>query len=142
MQRMTRVALGFGAAVILVTGAAWADGMKVEPGRWEFETTTKQPFAPQPMTRTSTECIAEAEIDPSTFAKEARSCTISDIQTDGDSMKWKIVCSEGGGTMTGTGSAISTGASVTGSMNMVMQMAGQTMEIKSEWKGKRVGECE
>jgi hypothetical protein len=56
-------------------------------------------------------------------------------------MSWKISCQQDGGTMTGDFKLTSAGTSITGTSMTLMKFQDQTIEIKSDWQGKRTGVC-
>lgn len=129
-------------AFVLTASVAWAGGMKIEPGLWEFQMTTQHPMSPTPMTETTTDCIDTPELNPADMPKQSENCTISDMKADDASMSWKISCAQDGGTMTGDFKLVSSGTSVTGSSVMVMKFQDQKFEIKTDWKGRRTGACQ
>lgn len=127
--------------LLIVAGAAFAGGMKIEPGQWEFQMTTLNPLSPTPTTETTTDCIDTAELIPSDLPAQSENCTVSDVKTESATMSWKISCTQDGGTMKGDFQLTSTGTSVTGTSVMVISYDGQSFEIKSDWQGRRTGAC-
>jgi hypothetical protein len=130
--------------LICCTSVSFAEGVAVEPGKWEMTMTMEMSMLPAPQTRTSTECIEQDELSPEDFNMDEDSpCNISDMVIDGNTVSWAINCpGPTGGEMTGSWSFTSHGDSITGEGSMTAEMAGQSMEFKMNWGGKRVGDCE
>lgn len=126
----------------LAPAAALAEGMQVEPGQWEFTATTDMPMLPGPKTVTTTRCITEPEVDPDAFMDQARECTVTEVESDATSMRWKMTCANPGGTMTSEASYTSTGTAVNGTMTMNIDVDGQTITMSSTTAGKRLGPCD
>ena len=129
-------------AALALAGSASAEGMKIEPGKWEFERTARTPMSPEPKVETTTSCVAESEMTPQSFMKDARGCAVSDAETSSETMKWNVTCAAPHGKMTGQARFSSTGKSMKGQMEMTMKMGGQSMKFAQSWKGKRVGDCD
>ncbi len=129
-------------AALSFGSAALAEGMKVEPGKWEFRTTSKAPMQPQPETRVSTTCIEKPEITPETFMRDSKDCSVSGAETTATSMKWKVSCPNPHGQVNGHAEFTSAGEAVEGSMQMTMSFGSQSMSMEQRWEGKRLGACD
>lgn len=129
------------AALSVLPSVAWSDGLKVEPGLWEFTTTTPGAAGSPPGASTSTECIRDDDMTPQKFTSKMKGCQISEPKADASSMSWKMNCPSPHGSMTGTGSFTSTGTTVAGSLDMTMDVGGQKFPMGSKWTGRRTGEC-
>jgi hypothetical protein len=127
----------------LIVGApAGADGLKVEPGEWEFTSQTNLPNMPGNGPVVRRECVKESSFSPDDFQKDMQGgCTISDVRTTSSSMNWKLSCPGMPGGMTGEGRFESTGKTITGAMDMNMTVNGQPMNMQVRWNGKRIGPC-
>ena len=143
-MRRGRTILILAAAPLLLYGIAFGSEPRIKPGKWEFMTTTTMPMMPQPQTRTNTECITEEQADPLKEMTGDSSCTIKDKSVTGSTLKWKMSCKDphGGAAMDGSGELTSQDNTVEGAMEMTMQMGGQSMTLKTAWKGKRLGDCD
>ncbi len=135
------------ALLALITGltvsvSAGAEGLKVEPGKWEIRMTTVMPMIPQPIENIGTQCIAESEMKPDEFLRDSGECTFSDVVTAGSKFSWAMNCKNEGGELSGTGSFVSKGPEMTGTVNMVMNAEGQKMTMNTTWEGKRIGPCD
>lgn len=134
------------AAGVLVSLAGCLSGQEraidLNPGLWEITTTTEMEGMPgmSPPPQTHTQCItAESLVPQSEEASDA--CQMSDVETDGNTVSWKVTCSEQeGGGMEGTGTITYNGDTMEGTMEMVMPAAGMT--VKNTIAGKRIGDCE
>jgi hypothetical protein len=126
----------------LLAAPAFAGGMQVEPGTWEYTTTSKNSMMPGPRTMTMTRCITTPEVDPEAFMEEAQDCELTDIESDASSMHWKMVCTHPGGVMRGETHYTSTGATIRGTMTMTMTAEGQTMTMETQTEGRRLGACD
>ncbi len=139
---MARAGMILGAAIALMATQATAGGMKVEPGAWEFQSTSTTPMAATPQSEITRECVKEDEISPEIFMEDASGCTLTDSKSNASMMKWKMTCPNPGGEMTGEAEFSSTGETIRGSMKMAMTINGQPMNFEMEWKGRRIGPCE
>ncbi len=132
-------------AMVLMMAAATsagADSIKVEPGKWEFRSeATMMPGQP-PKTNVTTECIEDGDVDPDKFMEGDETCRISDVTSSGSELKWKMTCPGPQGTLTGDAVLRSKGTTVSGSMNMRMEVGGQVMQINNSWQGRRIGACD
>jgi len=130
------------AAIALLATQAIAGGMKIEPGKWEFRSTSVTSMAPNPQLEVTTECMKEEEISPQDFMEDAQGCTLTDSEATDSTMKWKMSCPSAGGEMTGEAEVYSTRKTIRGSMKMAMAINGQSMDFKMQWEGKRIGPCD
>jgi len=129
--------------VLFATGAV-AEGVAVNPGKWEMTMTMQMSMLPAPQTKTTTECIEKEELGPAEFHMEEDSpCDFSDVVIDDDTVSWNVNCpGPAGGEMTGEWSFTSHGDSIEGNGSMSADMAGQAIEFTMEWSGQRVGNCD
>jgi hypothetical protein len=124
-----------------VPAVALAEALRIEPGLWEFTTSTPGAMGGPAGTTTSSECIRDGEMTPEKFTAALQGCKVLDPRTDATSMSWKLSCPAPQGTMTGAGSFTSTGTTVSGTMDMTMDMGGQEFSMRGTWKGVRKGDC-
>jgi hypothetical protein len=131
------------AAMLLASGAAFADGFKLKPGKWEFTTTTKAPMMAEPQTKTDTRCITEKESDPLGQMTKSDRCKVTHRTETADSLKWEMECTEKGSpTMKANGKLTAKGDTVKGTMEMTMPVAGHELNLGTTWKGTRLGDCD
>lgn len=120
---------------------ALAGGMKVSPGKWEFRSSAQQPMGGGSKTEVTTQSVSNSEMTPERFMRDAKGCTVTDTETTGAMMRWKMSCAGTGGQSTGDAEFTSTGTAIRGAMNMMMQFGGQQMTFARTWEGKHVGPC-
>jgi len=140
--KMAKKALVFG-IVLLVTfylGVVFA-GPNMNPGKWEITTETEMVgmsgMTVPPVTHV--QCLKKDDLVPQSN-EASQECQVTDIEQDGDTVSWKIVCSGQNGQMDGTGTVTYRGDSMEGTMDMVIKGAG--MRIKNKISGRRIGDCE
>lgn len=122
---------------LFLPGAIQADP-NMNPGKWEINTRTEMAGMPA-QSMTHTQCITGKDLVPMD-ENANRECTVSDVQTSGDTVSWKIECGGQGGGMAGTGTITYNGDSMSG--NMTMTISGTDMTVKNTISGKRIGDCD
>lgn len=135
------------AAVVSLSCAALlptdAYAIKIEPGKWEFTSTTQMPMMPEPQMRRNEECVTDGERTPDEFIEDMDGCDVTDVKSDDSTMAWTVKCSEDARQMTGSANITSTGATLQGTMSMEMSMPGHpAMKMDMKWQGKRLGPCD
>jgi len=128
------IGVGFGAR-------AKDNDFRVDPGQWEFETTSTAPMAPAPTTKVSTDCVQDGDMSPERLTAGMPDCVVSDIVSKPEKMSWSMVCPTPMGEMKGAGEFNSTGETLTGSLILNVEVEGKPVKIENSWKGKRVGPC-
>jgi len=133
-----------GLAIFMFTGSASAEGVSIDPGMWEMTSTMTMTMMPEPRSTTVNECIEEDELSPESFNMDKDNpCNITDVTIEGNTARWSISCSTGGGpVMDGQWEFTSNGDSITGNGSMETEFSGQKMGFNMTWEGKRVGDCE
>jgi uncharacterized protein DUF3617 len=128
-----------GSMVALAAFAAQAQQM--EAGEWEFTNTMSSPMLPQPQTMTMKRCLTSKEVsDPAGWQPRPESdCKVTPKGKSGDSVSWDISCPKAG--MNGSGTARLSGASVESETKMTMSGQGQSVQMTTKTKGRRVGPC-
>ncbi len=122
--------------------SAHAEDMKIQPGSWQFTSTSTTPMSPTPRVSTETACITEDSMSPERFARDIDGCTVGGIETSATSMKWTMSCPGPQASMKGLGEVHSRGDRVDGKIVMEMSMPGMpSMTMTNTWKGTRVGDC-
>jgi hypothetical protein len=122
-----------------------AGGPKLKPGKWEITRTVTNSKAAQPYTTTQTNCISEADAaDPVKVMTTGGNCVVKDRSEKGDSVKWTMECrgEKGAAAMESTGEIKASGNRAEGGTEMKYAMGGDSVVIKTTWKGKRVGDCD
>jgi hypothetical protein len=136
-------------AGLLLASTAIAEGVSVNPGKWEMtmtmemETDLDLPVQMPPQTHTSTECIEQEELGPDDFEMEEDSpCEFGEVSIDGNTVSWSVTCPGPAGSMTGNWSFTSHGDTITGQGSMSGDMGGQSMDFSMTWGGRRIGDCD
>jgi hypothetical protein len=126
-------------SVFAFPGTGPVHAVQLETGTWEVTMLSHNPLTGEPISETSVECIEDNKFDPSEELMAEKSCTVTEKQESDNSVSWKIAC--GGGDMPafqGEGIFTSQGGSAQGKMKMTMTMGANTMEMHTEWNGKRI----
>jgi len=138
-------------AALALAGTAGAQGIKINPGMWTYDTTMDismnmngQEMDMPGQTTSESQCVTEADatFDPSQFTEPG--CSISNLQETSSTVSFTVNCNQQGMTMTGDMSA--TVVDGGNGMDMTMKMNGNqpgmgTMDINGVVKGRRSGDC-
>ena len=123
-----------------------ADGISIEPGKWEMNSVINMPMLPQPRVTTVTECMKDDEITPESMMKEMDNseadCEMAAEMVGENSMTWTLECSEQMGNSSGQWEATSYGDTLKGDGAITMSVQGQEIVMTMAWEGKRIGECD
>lgn len=141
------------AACLLLPAGSFAASFDMNPGKWEFTTTTNMPMLGEPQVDTTTECITEEEAkkDPMKDLVDDGNCKILNKKMNGSSLEFEMECAHEGVVTRGKGHFTGKGDSASGSIEMTMDMpqmpnmpnmpAGP-MTMTTSWQGKRIGACD
>ena len=124
------------------------DEVPFEPGLWEIKSTSESALPGAGGEDIDTSCITTDlfSLEETTSLLESTlpgsMCEV-DRSASGNTLEVSMVCTGGGGTMTGDGSytVSDEGKSMVGEMLMTIEVAGTPVEIKTVAAGKWVGEC-
>lgn len=127
-------------AIFLFSVVSWA--MDFNPG--EYEILTKVEMTGMPVTvppQTTTECMTEQDliIKDATFSEN---CEIKDVKEVGNTISWKMKCTQDGQTVDSTGQITYAGDSFKGKIIMNMGAQGGNMTATTILEGKRIGKCQ
>jgi hypothetical protein len=131
------------AATVLVACAAIVAAAQnpMRPGRWEVSIQMEMPNMPPMPPMKSTQCVTQAQLDSPDKAlpggPAANACKISDYKVSGNTVTWKMACSDPE-PMTGTGEMRFDGKDAYDGV-ITMNMGQQDVTMKSS--GKRLGDC-
>lgn len=133
-----------GVTTSLLSIAAFAEGISIEPGMWETTMTMEMSMMAQPQVHSSTECVRESELDPEDFNMDENSpCDIAEVVIEDNTVNWAINCPvEGGMAMQGDWSMTSHGDTLTGGGSMSGGNEQMRIEMNIKWDGKRIGDCD
>ncbi len=128
-------------ALLAAGGPARAETIRVEPGKWQVESTTSNPFT-GPRTFSSTQCMREESFDPTKEMAKSAECRLLSHEVSGNAMTWTMSCQMEQMTMQAEGQFKSRGDSASGRMTMSADMGGQPFAMEVTWEGKRIGPCD
>jgi len=129
------------ALIITVSTSANAD-INVQEGLWEITSKIKISGTPAQINigeQKVTQCIDKQKIIPKTDKKINKYCTISDQTIDGDTVTWKMTCTNN---MHSEGSITYHGDTFNGKMRSKAEIPNMgMMAMNIQLTGKRIGEC-
>ncbi len=126
------------ASLLLATSAALATEM--QPGLWEITANMEMNGMKMPGGKNRI-CYNKADVaDTQKMVPKDSKCQVSDVKQEGSRVSWKMEC-KGPEAMSGSGSVTFAATSYTGDMQIQMQSAGQAMQMRQQYSGKRVGDC-
>lgn len=135
-----RMLIGFFvvASVFCATLVYAGSNVDLNEGMWEITTKVKMQGMEIPP-QTFSQCITKKDMVPqSNNPDQQGNCTVSDVQTHGNTVSWTVVCITEGGEMKGKGKINYQGDSFTG--QSTSEMMG--MVVVTEMSGKRIGPCQ
>jgi hypothetical protein len=132
------------ASLLLLPVAAHAAGMKIEPGRWEFRSTSNLPMMLGKPPVVTTRCLSAGEVSPDTFLKDVQieGCAVVESRADATSLRWKVSCKQPGGAFSGAAEFTSTGTAVRGVLKVTLPDAIMPLDFEQAWEGRRLGACQ
>ena len=137
MLKPTSTVLIFIASIILATHA-W--GLDFQEGRYEITTTIKMPGISPPPTKI-TRCLTKQAPLPDQSVADPK-CKVIDMNTQANTVTWKVECDEEGQKMKGSGKMVYHGDRFEGTVdNMIIDPDGN-MTVNTAIEGKRVGPCQ
>lgn len=140
MLRRSRVVVPVVLSLLLAAGAVWA--LDFQPGKWQVTSKVEMPGMPAPMPPvTVNQCMTEQEPVPTRSAR-GQACEILEMNTEGDTVRWKMKCSEAGGESEASGRITYHGDSFEGSILTKVGGPGTDMVVTTRVSGKRLGACD
>ncbi len=127
--------------LLMPAGNTQAEEFVVPAGKWQMNITTTNPFIPNPVTRTKTQCRERSTFDPSELIQEAQDCRITEQDINGSVLTFSMLCTTQGGEFTGNGRYEIKGDLAKGHMDMSFDMQGQSMKMHMDMSGVRLGDC-
>ena len=126
--------------LLIVALPAW--GMNLTPGKYEITSKVDMPGMPGGMPPTTiTQCLTEQDPVPHTSAG-AKGCKITNMTTEGDTVKYALVCKQQGMESKSSGEMTYKGETFYGTTQTKMGSSGDGMTITTKISGKRIGECD
>ena len=129
------------AAITLLALPFAAAAQSLEPGEWQFTTTTSMPGMGEPRSFTNKQCVKKEDASKLPWERQdpAVDCKTTALKKSGNTVSWEVSCPKMN--MQGRGSAQLHGSSLESEMTMVGENNGQKMEVRSKTTGKRLGPC-
>jgi len=127
------------AAFLVLSTSTQAD-IDIHEGMWEITNTIEISGIHMKMPETKiSQCISKKKIVPRTDKKVNKYCTVSDQQINGDTVTWKMKCTND---MHSDGSVTYHGETFEGVVRASTKVPHiGTMEMTIHTSGKRTGEC-
>lgn len=117
--------------------AAAPKGVNLQEGKWEITNTINMQGMPAAMMKphTMTACLSQKDYVPKDT--QQKDCTMKDLNVDGNTVSWEMLCknSSGKGTVTYAGSTFD------GVMETIIKEGGKEMTAKMTMKGRYLGPC-
>lgn len=122
-------------------GAAWGQGL--EPGEWEFSSTTSSPMLPKPQHMTVKQCVKKEDAaNPERWMgrqSEKSDCKFTHGKKGMDTVTWEMTCPKSN--MRGSGSARIGRDAMESDLQMSGDMQGRKFEMRTKMSGRRLGPC-
>ena len=115
---------------------------ELEPGEWEFTSTSTSRLFPGPQTASFRRCIKKEEAaNPDRWMADPGQgdCKVIPGAKTGDTNTWVMECPSA--KMRGSGSARLSRTSMEGETNMTGEVQGQKFELRTKVTGRRLGPC-
>ncbi|OOZ37568.1 DUF3617 domain-containing protein [Solemya velesiana gill symbiont] len=124
-------------ALVLLGGCSQANEVNMNPGLWEWRSEIEMPGMPMKMPPTVyQQCITREDLVPKEGG-DNQDCELSEMETTGDTVSWRMTCSGPAGQVASVGKMTYAGDSAMGEVSVD---AGG-MKMLSRTSGQRVGDC-
>jgi hypothetical protein len=129
--------------VLGLSFAAAADQPNVQPGQWEFTSTTSFTGMPMPeQTLSSSECVTAEDISEGfAFDVDVENCEIQNMDKRPDGMNYTMVCRQEGMEMVMEAELRFMGDRTEGTMDARTMTPMGPMNMRTVLEGRRVGDC-
>ena len=125
----------------MLSTAAGAAELTINPGMWETTMTRTNPMEGDPITETNTECVKETTFNPSSMLEGTEGCRLVDEKLEGDKLSFKMECSMQGSQTLIDGSFQTDGQTGQGNMDLEISAGGVNMSMNMNWIANRLGDC-
>ena len=126
-------------ALACSTGVA----QQLEPGEWEFNSTSTSQLFAGPQSASFKRCIRKEEAaNPDQWMGKpdpSGDCKLTPVKKTADTYTWEMECPKA--KMRGSGSARMTRGTMEGETNMTGEVQGRKFDLKTKVTGKRLGPC-
>lgn len=126
--------------IFIIALPAW--GLDLNPGKYEITAKVEMPGMPGGMpAQTTIQCITSQDPVPNSSA-DAQGCKISDMKTEGNTVKYTLVCDQEGVKTESRGEMTYKGETFEGTTQTSMGPSAGGMTITTKINGKRIGKCD
>jgi len=129
--------------IVIMLLAMPALAAEIEPGEWEFTSTSTSRLFPGPQTATFKRCIKKEEAaNPDQWMSKPDpqgDCKLTPGAKTADTYTWTMECPQA--KMRGNGVARMSRATMEGETNMTGEVQGQKFDLKTRVTGRRLGPC-
>ena len=130
-------------AALMPAWAPPAAAQSLEPGEWEFNSSTTARLLPKPQENTFKRCITKEDADnPERWLgrqSAKNDCSFTPGEKAGDTINWRMSCPKTG--MEGTGTAKVGSGTLESDMKMHGEIQGRKFELTTRLTGRRLGPC-
>ena len=130
--------IGVAGLLVVLAAAAPAAAQTMQPGLWELTARMEMPGMTMPP-MTIQQCLRDAS--PESVVPAMPNCTITGRSASGNTVRWSVICQEGGMRMTGNGEMTLRGTTSDGVLQMTMDEGGQRQSMTHRYSGRRIGAC-
>ena len=129
--------------LLLLCAPAAVPAQNLEPGEWEFTSTTSSPMLPKPQSHTVRQCVKPQDAaNPERWMGrpgEKSDCKFTHGKKGEDTVTWEMSCPKTN--MHGSGSARIGRDVMESEMQMAGDMQGRKFEMRTRMSGRRLGPC-
>ena len=126
--------------MLLLVSPSWA--LDFLPGQYEITSKVEMPGMPSSIPpQTTTQCMTEQDVVP-TKSVASQDCKVFDLVTKGNTVSWKMECSQQGQKIKSTGQMTYNMDSFEGTIKTDVGSQGGNMIITTVISGKRIGDCQ
>ncbi|MCP4720220.1 MAG: DUF3617 family protein [Desulfobacteraceae bacterium] len=126
--------------IFLLSAVSWA--IDFNPGKYEIITKVEMPGMPLTVPpQTTIECMTEQDLIIKNDIPN-QDCEIKDVKEVGNTIFWKMKCTQEGQTMESSGRIDYAGNSFKGTIIMNMGTQAGNMTATTTIEGKRIGKCQ
>ena len=129
-------------ALGLALACAPAFALELQPGEWEFRSTSTSQLLPKPQLVTFRRCIRKEDAaDPERWMSESgqSDCKLTPGEKTADTYTWEMTCPSAN--MRGRGFARLRGGAMEGETTMNGEVKGKKFELRTAVTGRRLGPC-
>ena len=128
--------------LVLFSVATTVLALDFQPGKWQITSKVEMPGMPVSMPpMTVTQCMTDQEPVPAKSA-QGQACEVSEMNSDGNTVIWKMKCSDPAGGSEGSGHITYDGDTFSGSIETKVGGPGSGMVVTTQVSGKRLGNCD